>query len=311
MAKVKVALVFGGGAARGLAHLGVLNVLERAQIPIDMVVGTSMGALVGAMYATHGRVDSFLTKSVDYLHSTEFAESKIHSLRQGEGEGEEQGFFNQVSKVVRRAQVVSSTMTRRSYFSPEEVREFFAHFVDDRDIAKLKLPFCALATDLLTGEQVEIDSGSVIQATMASSAIPGAFPPVKIGERTCIDGGMVNMVPATVALKRGADFVIAINVSHELPKPPEIKRALEIYFRAHEITKRMLIDHQIKFADVVITPHVGAIHWADFTKTDELIEAGEKAAEEKLPAIWALLQRMRRIPRFMRSKKVRRDDLIP
>lgn len=309
MAKVKVALVLGGGAARGLAHLGVLKVLERSGIPIDMIVGTSMGALVGAMYGIRGKINKMLPDVTRFLNSEEFAQSKIHSLRRGEEE--DIGLFDQFSKYLKRAQVVSSTVTRKAYISDEEIWDFFSHFVDDRDIKELKIPFYAVATDLLTGEEIIINSGPVIEAVVASSAIPGAFPPVMIGERACIDGGIVNMVPVTVAIRMGADFVIAINVSHELPRPSEYKRALEIYFRAHEITKKALIAHQIQFADIILTPNVGEIHWADFTKSNELIEAGEKIAREKEPAIWAMLQKMRRTPRIFRRKRVRPIDLIP
>ena len=309
MAKLKVALVLGGGAARGLAHLGVIQVLEQAGIPIDMIVGSSMGALVGAMYAGGGGIESILERVREYLHSPEFAESKIHSLRRGEEE--ELGLFDQVSKAMKKAQLYSSTVTRQSYFTEDETFEFFSHFVDERDIRSLRIPFYAVASDLSSGEQVVIDSGPVILATAASSAIPGAFPPIKVRDRICIDGGMVNMVPATVALTRGADFVIAVNVSHELPRPSELKRALRIYFRAHEITKQTLIAHQIKFADIVLTPNVGKTHWADFGKADELIESGVAVAREKLPAIFAMLQRLRRTPRLFWKRSVKLKRMIP
>ena len=301
--------MLGGGAARGLSHLGVLQVLENAQIPIDMIVGTSMGALVGAMYAAHGSIQKILPDVIRYLHSKQFAESKIHSLRRDEEET--LGLYDQFTKYMKRAQLYSSTVTRTAYFDDNDVFEFFSHFVDDRDIRSLPVPFVAVASDLATGEQVVIDSGPVILAAAASSAIPGAFPPVKVGEHVCIDGGMVNMVPATVALQRGADFVIAVNVSHDLPEPAEFKRALRIFFRAHDITKRMLIAHQLKFADVVITPNVGRIHWADFTRADVMIEAGEKAAREKLPAVYAMIQRLRRTPRLFWKKNIKLNDMIP
>ncbi len=309
MAKLKIALVLGGGAARGLAHLGILDVFDKAGIKFDMIVGTSMGALIGAMYIMDGKASKVLPKVKDYLNSDEFSESKIHALRRSEEE--DLGFFDQFSKYMKRAQVMSSTVTRRSYFDQEEVREFFSHFVDDRDIRSLDIPLYIMATDILTGEQVVIDSGPVLNAVAASSAIPGAFPPVQIGERLLVDGGMVNMVPATIALQKGADFIIAVNVSHELPKPSELKRALRIYFRAHEITKQVLIKHQLKFADVVLTPKVGDTHWADFTKGRELIDAGAEVAKEKLPAIFALLKKLKRKPRFLRKKKVKKQEMVP
>jgi NTE family protein len=309
MGRPKVALVLGGGAARGLAHLGVLQVLEHARIPIDLIVGTSMGALIGAMYAAKPQIDKIMTDVTAYLESDRFAESKVHSLRRGTDE--DHSLLDQVTTYLKRAQMISSTVMRKAYLDDHDVREYLSNFVDDRDIKTLKIPFCAIATDVVTGQQAVIETGPVIDAVAASSAIPGAFPPVRIGHRTCIDGGIVNMVPVTVAIQKGADFVIAVNVSHELPEPRELKRALEIYFRAHEITKKNLIAHQLKFADVVMSPQVGNIHWADFSQPKQMIEAGHEVAEKALGGIYFKLQKMRRLPRMFWKRSVKLDDMIP
>lgn len=310
MAKFKTALVLGGGAARGLAHLGVIEVLEGSRIPIDMIVGTSMGALIGAKYSAQGNIAKITREVVRFIKSPEFKESKIHSLRRNEEQGDS-GFLDQFSGYIKKAQVLSSTVTRQSFLDSHDVREYFSRFVDDRDIQSLNIPFCAVATDIRTGTEVLIDKGSVLQAVAASSAVPGAFPPVEIGDALCIDGGVVNMVPSSVARQMGADYVIAVNVSYELSAPPELKRALAIYFRSHEITKQILIAHQLKFADAVITPVVGDTHWADFSNPEQMIDAGKMAILDILPEIKQNLDRMRRMPRFLWKKSRQINDMLP
>lgn len=290
----------GGGAARGLAHLGVLRVLEKASVPVDVMAGTSMGSLAGAMYAANPHIEKIIEKVETFFSDPEFAQSKIHRLKRGE---EDVGFIETVSTTVRRGLMLSSTLTRPSFLERDDLYELLGKFIDDRDLRSLQIPLNIVACDISHGRQFVLSRGPTIDAVAASSAVPGAFPPIKIGDIDCIDGGVVNMVPVSVVREMGADLVIAINVSHELPKLPEFKRALEIYFRTQEITKRILIDLQVKQADVVITPPVGQIHWADFTAAKQIIEVGEKCATEALPQIKAALRKGKKWRPFRRAKR--------
>lgn len=298
--KFKIGLALGGGAARGLAHLGVLRVLEREGIPIDLIAGTSMGSLVGAMYAGQPRIEKLIQRAQEFFGSPEFVNSKIHYLKRGE---EEQGFFESVGSSIRRTWMLGSTVTRTAFLEAEDLYDLLRRFVDDRDIRSLQIPLAIIVCDLLAGEEVVLKRGPLIDAIAASSAVPGAFPPIKIGERECIDGGVVHMVPGSVARDMGADFVIAVNVSHELLKPPELKRALEIFFRTQEITKQTLINHQLNEADVVITPPVGEIHWADFTAAEKIIEIGQETAEKAMPEIRQALGKQKRWRPFRKFKR--------
>ncbi|HPM78761.1 MAG TPA: patatin-like phospholipase family protein [bacterium] len=289
-----VGLALGGGAARGLAHLGVLRVLEREQVPIDLISGTSMGSLVGALYAGNPRAEKLIAKAQKFYQSEEFAQSRIHGLKRNE---EVQGFFDSFTQTVKRGLMIGSTVTRLGFLDREDLYSLLSNFIDDSDIRNLLIPLGIVVCDLLTGQEVVLRRGPIIDAVAASSAVPGAFPPIRIGEMECIDGGVVNMVPISVVREMGADVVIAVNVSHDLLKPPELKRALEIYFRTQDITKRLLIEKQLEAADVVITPQVGHIHWADFTAAETIIKLGEQAAEEALPRIRELFaEKPRRNP---------------
>jgi NTE family protein len=290
---LKIGLALGGGAARGLAHLGVLEVLEREGVPIQMIAGSSMGSLVGVMYATQPRVEKLIRKATQFFASEAFANSKIHNLNRGE-EDPERGVWAAFGKRLRQGLVLGSQVTRLSYLEKEDLYEMLRAFVDDRDLRSLLIPMTVVVCDLVGGRELLLRKGSAIDAIAASSAVTGAFPPIKINDVECVDGGVVNMVPARVVREMGADAVIAVNVSHDYLEPPELKRALELFFRTHEITKRTLIDLQLREADVVITPNVGQYHWADFGAAEKIIAAGREAAEAALPDVRRVLERASR-----------------
>lgn len=286
----RVGLALGGGAARGLAHLGVLQVLEREKIPIDLIAGTSMGGLVGALYSAQPWIDRLVKQVTAFYSSEDFRQSRLHQLKRGEEE--ELGFLSTVGQKIRQGRLLGSQVTRLSFLDKEDLYNLLRPFVDDRDIRSLQIPLSIVTCDLKSGREIILNKGSVIDAVAASSAVPGAFPPIPLNGVECIDGGTVNMVPISVVQEMGADLVIAVNVSHEMPKPAELRRALEVFFRTHEITKRTLIEMQLTRADVVITPEVGQYHWADFSQADQIIEMGRRSAESALPEIRRALRRL-------------------
>jgi len=308
MPKVTVGLALGGGAARGLAHVGVIEVLRAEGVPVHRVAGTSMGALVGAMFCQDGDIREPSEKAVTFLRSPEFRQARIHRLRQ-EMDDSTSNFAKAVGNLIARGRVIASTVTRPSVLEAEDLYEILESFVDDRDIRSLAVPLQIVATDLASGGEVVIDKGSVIDAIAASSAVPGAFPPVSIDGRECVDGGVLNMVPISVVRGMGADYVIASNVTHELPIPESAMRALEVHFRTHQITKRALTGLQLRFADAVLTPKVSHTHWADFSRAEVMIEAGKEAAWESVGKIKSDLKRLARTPRFLWRKKVIPDEI--
>jgi NTE family protein len=285
---LKIGLALGGGAARGLAHLGVIEVLEQAGVPVHLIAGSSMGSLVGVMYATQPRVDKLIRKATEFFASEAFLNSRIHNLNRGEEE-EPRGVWASFGKRLRQGLVLGSQVTRLSYLEEEDLFGLLRPFVDDRDLRSLQIPMTVVVCDLVEGRELLLRKGPAIDAIAASSAVPGAFPPIRINGVECVDGGTVHMVPARIVREMGADVVIAVNVSHDYLEPPELKRALELFFRTHEITKRTLIDMQLREADVVVTPNVGPYHWADFGSTDKIIDAGREAAAAALPDIQRIL----------------------
>jgi len=177
----KIGLALGGGGPRGLAHIGVLKVIEENGIPIDCLAGASMGALIGAVYAAGVETERL----------------------------EEIALNMDLKKT---PLMLAPTIARSDLIEGGRVREFIKSFVGDANIEELKIPFAAVATDINIGEEMVIDRGSVAEAVRASISVPGIFTPVRLGERFLVDGGLVNPVPISVVREMGAEAVMAVNV---------------------------------------------------------------------------------------------------
>lgn len=261
----RIGLALGGGGARGLAHLGVLRVLEQERIPIDLVVGTSVGSLIGALYADSGRVldAEFHAITVDKSDFFDYGALALLSGGLAKGEG---------------------------------IERFLTTHLAHATLESLAVPFGAVATELATGRTVVFERGSVARAVRASSAIPGVFAPVDIEGVLYVDGGVTEPVPARVARKKGAEIVIAVAipaaVNGEVGSNPVAVAMQAVALMSAEIAKLRSAE-----ADVVIRPEVGDVAYDDFSQKKRLIEAGEAAARAALPELRAAIQsKSRRVP---------------
>lgn len=254
----KVGLALGAGSTKGFAHVGVLQVLEKAHIPIDLLSGCSMGAIIGAIYAA-GTDLSMLEKfilSVNPRDYKDFALPTSGGLLHGE----------RLSELIR-------LLTHNFSFS------------------ETRIPFCCVATDMSTGELVTLEQGKLYESVRASMSIPGVFTPVELNGHTLADGGLVDRVPCQALRDRGADLVIGVDVGYhggrvEHGSNPyvQINRMIEIM--QWEITKLKAVR-----ADVRIEPDVLFLHGVfDTSNTRACIEEGRRAATTALPQILELLQ---------------------
>jgi NTE family protein len=266
-----VALVLGGGSARGFAHVGAISALEEAHVPIELVVGTSVGSLVGGLYAS-GLGGARLEEAARDLQRGDFFDFYVWTAFTGLG------------------------------LAPgNSLRAFVERHAGDRTIEGLPRPFVAVAVDLLTGDEVILETGSLADAIRASTAIPGVFEPFRDGDRLLVDGGVRNNLPVDVARARGADVVIAVDVS-AVPSRVPLDNAVDVLLRAIEIVFDANADDQAKDADVVVRPDVGAIPPLDFGARREAIEAGRAATRAALPEIEAAIERFRKTaPRNVRD----------
>ena len=293
----KVGLALGGGGVRGLAHIGVLKVLEQEGIEIDMIVGTSVGALIGGAYASGMAPREITAKVENYLKSPEFEESAIKSIGMSFSPGPK-SIFQKVQTFTRNQYYLGRALFGRSILPSKEFQSIINYLLPDMDIRDTRIPFRAVSTDLITGGQIVLSDGSLRQAVLASSSVPGAAEPVHIGKWLLADGGVTSLVPVDATRKAGADVVIAVMVDRDLPADTEIETAKDVLYRAGEITANALEEAELKSADVIIRPAVGDLHWTDFSRSKEMIKIGEDAARFTLKKINASLPLYRRISRF-------------
>ena len=282
-ARPKVGLVLSGGGAKGMAHAGVLRVLEEMKVPVDMVVGTSAGSAVGALYASGMSVDEIEQRFIDL--------DWLSSFRDDPG---------RAYKPVRRKQsdwrlpitpgigvdtdgihVGGGLVTGQNLglILNELTRD--AALVDDFD--QLPISFRAIATDLETGVEVVIDSGNLAEAIRASMSIPGVYAPVERGGRLLVDGGIANNLPVSVARDMGADIIIAVDITDPLLKTDEIKEAFSVVGQLTTLLTRRNTEDQLALItddDVLIRPQLEGYGSADFYDGPVLFELGATSARE-------------------------------
>ena len=289
--QLRVGLALGGGAARGLAHLGVLRVLQEEGVPIDLVVGTSMGAILGGAWAAERDVDRLEERVREVLSSDQFRKNKLDFLN--ETKRQRGGLLFSVANLVRKGIFYGVSTMRTSFLSAEEFADSISAVIPEVDIEHLPIPFGAVALDINTTEEVVLTHGDLRRAAKASSAIPGILPPVEVNGRQLIDGGWVDKVPVLPAFKMGADVVIAVDISAGVEESKTMSRGVDIMVRANMIKDTVLVGLLRRMADVVIEPKTKSVHWADFGAYEQCITAGIEAARAAVPRIRQLLRHER------------------
>lgn len=286
----RVALVLSGGGARGVSQIGVLRVLERHKIPVDFIAATSMGAIVGGLYASgytvaeieslalHTLWDEVLSLSGETKRTEMFVDQKLAGDRSFIAV-RFQGFAPVIPSAV-------SSGQRLTDFLNTQTLQALYHPIPDFD--HLKIPFRAVATDLVSGQRVVLSDGSLAEALRASATVPLLFRPIEKDTMQLVDGGLVSNIPVDLARDGGYDLVIVVNSASGLRTADEMKAPWQTADQIMGIMMKMVNERQLAGADVVITPLVGRHLSSDFHGLDTLIRAGEAAAEESIPAIKAL-----------------------
>jgi NTE family protein len=277
----KMGLALGGGGARGLAHIGVLKVLEREKIPIDFLSGTSMGGVIGALYASG-------TATVDEIEAEALRVGKLREL------------VRLIDVGLQQAGIVKGA---RIYEYLTERLGANLSFVD------LGVPLALVAVDTVTGKQVILSEGSLIDAIRATISVPGVFVPVEAGDQRLVDGGILNNVPADVARDLGAEVVIAVDVMHYYRQHPSggahfssplgipyAPRYLEELWTAQMIMISALTEQNLRISrpEVLICPDLpdDITLFSGFNRAEEAIAAGEAAAEAAVPQLGRLVGRV-------------------
>ena len=261
--KIKIGLALGGGAARGFAHIGVIKALEAQGIYPDIVVGTSAGSVVGALYAAGN--NGFQLQKMAF----EMDEAAISDWAMP--------LFGKSSGVLK----------------GEALQAWINKAVGNQPMEKLKLPFGAVASDLKNGQPILFQRGNTGMAVRASSSVPGVFQPVNINGHTYVDGGLVAPVPVRFAREMGADFIIAVNISTQADAQAT-NSSLEVIMQTFSIMGQRINQFELKDADVVIQPALGKMASNDFNGRNQAILAGEQAAAALMPQIKQKLEAKRK-----------------
>jgi NTE family protein len=264
--KKKVGLALSGGAARGLAHVGVLDVFQKEGIPIDFIAGTSSGAVVGAAYAWSRNTELMVKQATE-------------------------------ANWKRMAPLIDPSLPRSGFIKGKKIRDLIATYIGGEiEFKDLKIPFACVATDIDTGEEVVTDSGSVPEALRATISIPGIFTVARQGNRYVVDGGLTTPVPVEVARRMGADFIIAVNVNPDVTgrggkgyrqriKAKKEPNIFQVMMQSLYITTYIVAQHALENADIIIEPDLAHIGAGDFNKVPEMIVRGREAAQKAIPEI--------------------------
>jgi NTE family protein len=256
--QAQIAVVLGAGASKGFAHIGVLKMLESHKVPVNMIIGTSVGSFVGSFYAYGYNAYDLQT----------------------------------IALAIQKDDVADYIIPDNGFIKGEKLENFVNTKLKYTPMEKFKIPFYAVATNIQTGEEMVFGRGNAGKAVRASCSLPGIFNPVIIGDKYYVDGGVVNPLAADVARRFGADVVIAVDISSSVETAAP-KGTVETIMKAVDIMYNKIAASQMKYADVIIKPKVGHIGSSDFSKRHEAIMEGEKAAMEAMPAINQIIAKLR------------------
>jgi NTE family protein len=247
----RIGLALGGGFARGLAHVGVLKVLEEEKIPIDFIAGTSVGAVIGAAYASG-------------ISAKELEE---------------------IAALVRFKDFSRWTFSRFGLFSNDKMAVFLRKILRCKTFEELRIPLAIAATDIVTGEPAVFTSGDLADPVRASCAYPGMFQPVKVGDRLLVDGLLAHAVPAMPLRDMGADRVISVYLAAHWVKPGGPRHVFDVIGQCFSIAQARMCGPWQAASDIVLQPEIGEFAYDDFVRAPELIRKGETAARAVLPQI--------------------------
>ena len=286
----RAVIALGGGGARGIAHLGVMQSIGDAGVQTERIVGVSMGSLVGAMCAADPDILRVQAKAIELLHSPVFQlKQEILFGAAPPDESESSGgvfsWYGRLRKYLKAHQKLTRAVTSASMISDEPLRESIDYLVPDINIEDLPTPLSIVAVDLLSGQRIVLEQGPLRKAVLASASIPGIFPPVAWDDMLLSDIGVIESIPIFVAQSYASDLTIGVDVGQDNNKIEGCNTALETMMRVDDICERLMRRHLNDAADLVIRPDVGNVAWFDFSNPESLIAEGRAAGHRAIDAV--------------------------
>ncbi len=284
-------LALSGGGVRGLAHLGVLEALEENGLKPSAIVGTSIGALFGAMYAFHPDISSVRADVLNYMNSEAFQDMGLPAV-EGEGEDDDDSWLSRLGSVARQTVMYTRAITGTSVANTESLIQMTRTLCSDLDISKARIPLHITAVRFPGGECHLFSNGDLPRSIAASMAIPGIFDPVEIDGDQFVDGALAAEIPAfeARAVSREGQLVVAVNTGSR-PDPEKCpSNVFTVLDWSNRIKALYLRRYEKSHADILIEPLVGYTQWNDFSRVEDEIEKGRAAASEVIPE---LMRRLR------------------
>lgn len=289
---MKIGIALGGGGAKGLAHIGVLEVLEEHGVKPHFIAGTSIGSIIGGIYALNGTAEGLKERARTMIQSEEFKNFGLDEFYK-----DTDNILERFKKEVFEKFYLGRLFFKKSHIKIKAARKMFQDLFEDKTFNNCKITFTCNALDIQSGEEIIFKTGSLAEAVWSSCAIPGIFPPFVKDERILVDGGVIDSIPVTPVMKLGARIVIASYLGNQPKFKDDPDTGFQISHRAQSFVRFYLDQKILEPADLVIAPDVNGYHWADFSAIDELIKAGRVAAEKnakKIKSITSFWYRFRK-----------------
>lgn len=279
----KIGVALGEGGARGLVHIGVLQVLKEEGLDVDIIAGTSIGAIIGAMYSE--TLDPFFIESrfYDLINSELYIDLGVVNLQKSEKSGV--SFWHQILTKFKGTIALTLAQAKISIFDDKRFIDVLDFLISIDRFTQCKIPFIAVATDLKKGREMPLCAGNLKTAVKASASIPGFFPPVLIDGHILSDGAIACPVPVNYARLSEKTYVIGIATPPKLAPIETFDNAIEVLIRSEEINMYYLTKALVKAADLSIIADTKGIEWNEFHYIDELIHIGRESAKKVVPQI--------------------------
>ena len=284
----RLALALGSGGARGLAHIGVLGVLEKEGVKPDLIVGSSIGAIIGALAVQCGSAQEIEDRARAFLDSEYFLSLELQHFVRHSREDNMAAVLEDWTGLLRHHLRMGKSLIRTGALPQNVLADGLARLLADGPIEELRPHLACVTTGLISAAPLIIDTGPLISAVAASCTIPGVFEAVETRGEMYVDGGVTSAVPVVEARTLGARRILAVDVRRSVHDDELPENGAEILMRIGDIAVRHCGTVALREADAVIRPDVGRYHWADFDKADTIIELGRAAAEKSMKEIHRL-----------------------
>lgn len=288
MQSKKLGLALGGGGSRALSHLGVLTALESLGIHIDAIAGSSMGSILGALYATSLDARATRDRAATYFQRSSLFGS-YRKPKKNDGLQPRRGIWGWIQKCVVTASIAATLTFRRSLLPWNPAFRAIEDLIPSCGIEELRIPFASVALNLSEGRLEVFRKGDLRTALFAGASVGVVYPPYRVGEDFFVDAAPVSSVPVRACRELGVDVVIAVDIRSPLPMPFPIQHGFDVLRRIESIESKLLNDRETSEADLLLRPPTGEVFWGDFSRLAPILEAGERVIQDHAEELRRLL----------------------